>query len=189
VPIEINGQKVIADQGIRPDTSAQALAQLEPAFVPGGKMTAGNSSQISDGASALLLMSADRAEMLGVHPRARVIDHTAVGVDPVLMLTGPIPATQRLLRRNGLAIDDLDRVEVNEAFAPVVAAWQRELGADLDRVNANGGAMAIGHPLGASGARLATTLLHELERSDTTLDLVTMCCSGGLGIATLIERI
>ena len=134
-------------------------------------------------------MSREKAEELGVTPRARLADQTTVGVDPVLMLTGPIPATQKLLQRNGMAMDDIDLVEINEAFAPVVAAWQRELSSDMDRVNVNGGAMALGHPLGSTGARLITTLLHELERSDQEWGLVTMCCGGGLGTGTLIQRV
>jgi acetyl-CoA acyltransferase len=177
------------DQGIRPSTNAETLAGLKPAFREGGKITAGNASQISDGAAAVLLMSSDKCSELGLTPRARVVDYTTVGVDPVLMLTGPIPATSRMLSRNDLRIDDLDLIEVNEAFASVVLAWQREHGADLDRVNVNGGAIAIGHPLGSSGARLLTTLLHELERQDKEIGLVTMCCGGGLGTATLIQRL
>ena len=144
---------------------------------------------MSDGAAAVLLTSPETAGGLGLTPRARIVDQVAVGVDPVTMLTGPIPATRRILERNGLRIEDIDLFEVNEAFASVVAAWQRELGADLDRVNVNGGAMALGHPLGSSGARLVTTLLHELERSDGELGLVTMCCAGGLGTATLVQRL
>jgi len=189
VPFPVNGETYVADQGIRPDTDIAKLAALKPAFKEDGKITAGNSSQISDGAAAVLLMERGKAEALGLEPRARVIDQTTVGVDPVIMLTGPIPATRKLLGRNGMTIDDIDLVEINEAFAPVVAAWQRELGADMDRVNVNGGAMALGHPLGSTGARLLTTLLHELERSDKQLGLVTMCCGGGLGTGTLIERV
>jgi acetyl-CoA acyltransferase len=189
VPMRVNGDTFVTDQGIRPDTSLEALSGLRPAFKADGKITAGNSSQISDGAAAVLLMSADKAGELGVTPRARIMDHTTVGVDPVMMLTGPIPATAKLLERNGLTIDDVDLVEINEAFAPVVAAWMRETGADLDRVNVNGGAMALGHPLGSTGARLITTLLHELERADKQIGLVTMCCAGGLGTATLIQRV
>ena len=177
------------DQGIRPETDADVLGRLKPAFKEGGVITAGNASQISDGAAAVLLMSASRCADLGLRPRARVVDYTTVGVDPVLMLTGPIPATRQILERNDLSIDDIDLIEINEAFASVVAAWQRELDADLERVNVNGGAIAIGHPLGSTGARLLTTLLHELERSDKELGLVTMCCGGGLGTATLIQRI
>jgi acetyl-CoA acetyltransferase family protein len=152
-------------------------------------VTAGNASQISDGAAALLLMSADRAKALGVTPRARIVDQTTVGVDPVIMLTGPIPATRKLLERNGMTIDDIDLVEINEAFASVVAAWRRELEPDMDRVNVNGGAIALGHPLGSTGARLITTLLHELERSDKEVGLVTMCCGGGLGTGTILQRV
>jgi acetyl-CoA acetyltransferase family protein len=188
VPIEAGGTLVTTDQGIRPETTLEGLSALKPAFKEGGRHTAGNSSQVSDGAAAVLLMSAERAEELGLTPRARIVDQTTVGVDPVLMLTGPIPATRRILERNGLAIGDLDLVEINEAFASVVLAWERELAPDPDRVNPNGGAIAIGHPIGATGARLLTTLLHELERTDGRLGLVTMCCGGGLGTATLIER-
>jgi len=189
VPVGVNGHTVAADQGIRPDTSLEKLAALKPAFKPDGKVTAGNSSQISDGAAALLLMSRERADALGLRPRARIVDQTTVGVDPVIMLTGPIPATRKLLERNGMTVGDVDRFEVNEAFASVVAAWRRELDPDMDRVNVNGGAMALGHPLGSTGARLLTTLLHELERSDTEVGLVTMCCGGGLGTGTLIQRL
>jgi len=189
VPVGVNGHTVAVDQGIRPDTSLEKLAALKPAFKPDGKVTAGNSSQISDGAAAVLLMSRERADALGLRPRARIVDQTTVGVDPVIMLTGPIPATRKLLERNGMTVGDVDRFEVNEAFASVVAAWRRELDPDMDRVNVNGGAMAIGHPLGSTGARLLTTLLHELERSDTEVGLVTMCCGGGLGTGTLIQRV
>jgi acetyl-CoA acyltransferase len=179
----------VTDQGIRPGTSIEALSELKPAFKPDGKITAGNSSQISDGAAAVLLMSAEKADALGVTPRARIVDQTTVGVDPVLMLTGPIPATQRILDRNGIGIEDIDLIEINEAFASVVAAWYREHRPDMDRVNVNGGAIALGHPLGSTGARLMTTLLHELERSEGRTGLVTMCCGGGLGTGTLIERV
>ncbi|HEY1478986.1 MAG TPA: thiolase family protein, partial [Gaiellales bacterium] len=189
VPFATNGTTRLTDQGIRPDSSLAALAALKPAFKPDGRVTAGNASQISDGAAAVLLMSREKAEQLGCTPRARIVDQTTVGVDPVIMLTGPIPATRKLLERNGMAIGDVDLFEVNEAFAPVVAAWRRELEPDMDRVNVNGGAMALGHPLGSSGARLLTTLLHELERSDAELGLVTMCCGGGLGTGTLIQRL
>ena len=189
LPFATNGETRVTDQGIRPDTSLEALAALKPAFKPDGRITAGNSSQISDGAAAVLLMSRDKAAELGCVPRARIVDQTTVGVDPVTMLTGPIPATRRLLERNAMAIADIDLIEINEAFAPVVAAWQRELSPDMDRVNVNGGAMALGHPLGSTGARLLTTLLHELERSDGEYGLVTMCCGGGLGTGTLIQRV
>jgi acetyl-CoA acetyltransferase family protein len=188
VPIQVNGTKAVADQGIRPDTSIEALAALKPAFKEDGKVTAGNASQISDGAAAVLLMAREKAEALGLKPRARILDQTTVGVDPVIMLTGPIPATQKLLERNGMAIGDIDLFEINEAFSSVVAAWRREVDPDWDRVNVNGGALALGHPLGSSGARLITTLLHELERSDKEIGLVTMCTAGGTGTGTLIQR-
>jgi acetyl-CoA acyltransferase len=189
IPFQVNGSTYVTDQGIRPDTSLETLSGLKPAFKEDGKITAGNSSQVSDGAAAILLMERAKAESLGLKPRARVVDQVTVGVDPVIMLTGPIPATRKLLERNGMTMDDIDLVEINEAFAPVVAAWQRELDPDMDRVNVNGGAMALGHPLGSTGARLLTTLLHEMERSDKSVGLVTMCCGGGLGTGTLIERI
>jgi acetyl-CoA acyltransferase len=189
VPMSVNGSVLTTDQGIRPDTSLEALSQLKPAFKDDGKITAGNSSQISDGAAAVLLMTREKADSLGLQPRARILDHTTVGVDPVLMLTGPIAGTKKILDRNNLTLDDIDRIEINEAFASVIAAWQIELEPDMDKVNVNGGAIAIGHPLGSTGARLLTTLLHELERSDTDLGLVTMCCGGGLGTNTLIQRI
>ena len=189
IPFTVNGDTYVTDQGIRPDTTLERLAELKPAFKPDGKITAGNSSQISDGAAAVLMMSREKAQELGVDPRARIMDQTTVGVDPVIMLTGPIPATQRLLERNGMRIADVDLIEINEAFAPVVAAWRREIQPDMDRVNVNGGAMALGHPLGSTGARLITTLLHELERSDRETGLVTMCCGGGLGTGTLIQRV
>src|SRR5919198_5889725 len=189
IPFAVNGDTYVSDQGIRPDTTLEALAGLKPAFKPDGKITAGNSSQISDGAAAMLLMSADKARELGVTPRARIVDQTTVGVDPVMMLTGPIPATRKLLERNGMNIGDIDLFEVNEAFAPVVLAWMRELSPDMDRVNVNGGAMALGHPLGSTGARLLTTLLHEMERTDAETGRVTMCCGGGLGTGTIIQRV
>jgi acetyl-CoA acyltransferase len=189
LPYAVDGTTFSTDQGIRPDTSLEGLAELKPAFKPDGLVTAGNASQVSDGAAAVLLMSRERADELGVRPRARVVDQTTVGVDPVLMLTGPIPATRKILARNRMTLDDVDLVEINEAFASVIAAWERELEPDTDRVNVNGGAIAIGHPLGSTGARLLTTLLHELERRDAERGLVTMCCGGGLGTATLIERV
>jgi acetyl-CoA C-acetyltransferase len=179
---------VARDEGLR-DTTIEALAGLKPVARPDGVHTAGNSSQISDGASAILMMTADKAAALGLTPRARVVDTCLVGVDPVLMLTGPIDATQRLLERTGMTIADIDLFEVNEAFASVVLAWQRDVGADLDRTNPNGGAIALGHPLGATGGFLMTKALHELERSDKTTALVTMCCGGGLGTGTIIERL
>lgn len=177
------------DQGIRANTSLEALAGLRPAFKEGGVITAGNSSQISDGAAAVLLASASAAARLGLKPRARLVDHLTVGCDPVLMLEGPIPATAAILSRQRMNLSDLDLIEVNEAFAPVVAAWLREHRTDMERVNVRGGAIALGHPLGSSGARLITTLLHTLEDHDAQFGLVTMCCAGGLGTATLIEQI
>jgi acetyl-CoA acyltransferase len=189
VPFAVNGDTYVTDQGIRPDTNLEALSQLKPVFKPDGKITAGNSSQISDGAAAVLLMSAGKAKDLGLTARARIVDQTTVGCDPVKMLEGPIPATRKILERNGMKIDDIDLIEINEAFATVVAAWKRELSPDMDRVNVNGGAMALGHPLGSTGARLITTLLHELERSDKEIGFVTMCCGGGLGTGTLIQRV
>jgi len=189
VPMEAGGDTVIADQGIRPGTDLETLAGLRPAFREGGKITAGNASQISDGAAAVMLTSRGKAKELGLRPRARIVDQVAVGVDPIIMLTGPIPATRKLLERNRMSIGDVDLFEVNEAFASVVAAWERELRPDPERVNVNGGAMAIGHPLGSSGARLVATLLNELERSDGEVGLVTMCCGGGIGTGTLIERL
>ncbi len=181
VPFSVNGDTYSTDQGIRPETSIEVLSQLKPAFKEDGKITAGNSSQVSDGAAAVLLMTREKADALGLKPRARIFDQTTVGVDPVIMLTGPIPATRKLLERNGMTMDDIDLVEINEAFASVVAAWRRELDPDMDRVNVNGGAIALGHPLGSTGARLITTLLHEMERTDKEMGLVTMCCGGGLG--------
>lgn len=189
VPVAVDGTTVASDQGVRPDTSLEALAALTPAFIDGGRVTAGNASQISDGAAALLLADRETARALDLPVRARVADHTTVGVDPVLMLEGPVPATRKLLARNALAAGEIDRWEVNEAFASVLAMWQREIPADPATVNVNGGAIALGHPLGASGARLLTTLVHELERADAQRGVVTMCCRGGLGTATLIERV
>ena len=188
IPFAVNGDTYVTDQGLR-ETTLEGLAGLKPAFKEDGKITAGNSSQVSDGAAGVLLMARERADALGLKPRARIYDQTTVGVDPVIMLTGPIPATRKLLERNGMTMDDIDLVEINEAFASVVVAWQRELNPDMDRVNVNGGAIALGHPLGSTGARLITTLLHELERTDKEMGLVTMCCGGGLGTGTLIERI
>ena len=189
VPMQLNGEAIVKDQGIRPDTTLEALSELKPAFKPDGKITAGNASQISDGAAAVLLMSREKADALGVTPRARVLDQTTVGCDPVKMLEGPIPATAKILERNGMAIGDIDYIEINEAFAPVVAAWRREHSPDMSRVNPRGGAMALGHPLGSTGARLITTLLHELEDDDKDIGFVTMCCGGGLGTGTLIQRV
>ena len=177
------------DEGIRPDTSLEKLAVLQPSFGEGGVHTAGNSSQISDGAAALLLMSAAKARELGVKPRARIVAQLVVGSDPVLMLTGPITATPQVLERAGLKLAEIDRIEINEAFASVVLAWEKELRPDMRKVNVNGGAIALGHPLGCTGAKLMTTLLHELERTGGRYGLQTMCCGGGLGTATIIERL
>ena len=189
IPYAVNGDTFVTDQGIRPDTNLEKLAELKPAFKEDGKITAASSSQISDGAAAVLLMTREKAEGLGLEPRARIVDQTTVGVDPVIMLTGPIPATTKILERNNMKLDDIDLIEINEAFASVVAAWRREHEPDMDRVNVNGGAIALGHPVGSTGARLVTTLLHELERSDKEIGFVTMCCGGGLGTATLIQRV
>ena len=188
-PFSVNGDTYTTDQGIRPGTTVEKLAELKPAFKEDGKITAGNSSQVSDGAAAVLLMTREKADELGLRARAKILDQTGVGVDPVMMLTGPIPATTALLERNSMSIDDIDLVEINEAFASVVLAWEREHSPDMDRVNVNGGAIALGHPLGSTGARLTTTLLHELERTDQEIGLVTMCCGGGIGTGTLIQRV
>jgi acetyl-CoA acyltransferase len=182
-------ERVTSDEGIRPDSSVETLAKLKPAFKEGGKVTAGNSSQITDGASAVLIMSEERALKLGYRPRARFHAFALAGVDPVTMLTGPIPATTKILERTGLTLDDIDLIEINEAFASVVLAWQREHKVDLEKVNVNGGAIALGHPLGASGAKLCATLLNELERIDGRYGLLTMCEGGGLANATIIERL
>jgi acetyl-CoA C-acetyltransferase len=179
---------VSRDEGPR-ETTLEGLAKLKPVARPDGVHTAGTSSQISDGAAAVLLATAERVAQLGLTPRARIKDSLLVGSDPELMLTGPIPATRALLERNGLTLDDIDLVEINEAFASVVLAWQRELDADLDKVNVNGGAIALGHPLGATGAVLITKAVNELERRDGTYALVTMCCGGGLGTGMLVERV
>jgi acetyl-CoA acetyltransferase family protein len=189
VPMTLDGQIRSTDQCVRPDTTVETLANLKPAFrKEGGRITAGSSSPISDGAAAILLCSQDAAHRLGLRTRARIVDQTTVAVDPIIMLTGPIPATRKLLQRNDLGIDDIDLFEVNEAFSSVVLAWQRELNPDLDRVNVNGGAIALGHAVGATGARLIATLIPELDRREADLGLVTMCCGGGLGTGTLIQR-
>jgi acetyl-CoA C-acetyltransferase len=180
--------RVDRDEGMR-DTTLETLANLKSVAREDGVHTAGNSSQISDGAAAVLMMTRQKAEALGLTPLARIVDTCLVGVDPVLMLTGPIDATRHLLARNNLAMTDIDIVEINEAFASVVLAWQRELGTDLDGVNPNGGAIALGHPLGGTGAILTTKAVHELHRADKNLAVVTMCCGGGLGTGTLIERL
>lgn len=176
------------DEGLR-DTTLEKLAGLKPVARENGVHTAGSSSQISDGAAALLLTTPEKAESLGLKPRARIVDTCLVGVDPVLMLTGPIDATRRLLDRTGLSIDDIDTFEINEAFASVVLAWAKELDVPMEKVNPNGGAIALGHPLGATGAVLLTKALHELERTDGRYGLVSMCCGGGLGTGTIIERL
>jgi acetyl-CoA acyltransferase len=178
-----------ADEGIRPDTTVETLAKLKPAFKPDGTVTAGNSSQITDGASAVLIMSEEKASALGLTPRARFHAFSVVGVDPVTMLTGPIPATKKVLERAKLTLDDIDLVEINEAFASVVLAWEKELHADMDKVNVNGGAIAIGHPLGCSGTKLMSTLLNELERTGGRFGLQTMCEGGGMANGTIIERL
>jgi acetyl-CoA acyltransferase len=177
------------DETIRRDTSQEKLAKLKTSFRPDGRITAGNASQISDGAAAVLLMSESAAHRLGVEPRARIRGLTTVGSDPTLMLTGPIAATQKVLQRAGLRKDDIDLYEVNEAFACVPLVWMRELGIGSDRLNVNGGAIALGHPLGASGARIMTTLLHELERRKARFGLQAICCAGGMGTATILERL
>jgi acetyl-CoA acetyltransferase family protein len=186
-----DGQMVTADEGLR-DTTMETLAALKPAFrseEEGGRVTAGNSSQITDGASALLIMSEERARRLGLRPRARFVSFALAGDDPRLMLTAPSPATPRALAKAGLTMDDIDLVEINEAFASVVLAWEKELHPDMSKVNVNGGAIALGHPLGASGARLMTTLLNELERTGGRYGLQTMCEGGGMANATIIERL
>ncbi|MBY0240203.1 MAG: thiolase family protein [Burkholderiaceae bacterium] len=179
-----------ADETIRRDTSLEKLATLKTSFRPeGGRITAGNSSQISDGAAALLLMSADKVQELGLKARARIRAVTSVGSDPTLMLTGPIAATRKVLQLAGLTLDDIDLFEVNEAFGSVPMVWMREIGVPHDKLNVNGGAIALGHPLGASGARIMTSMLHELERRQGRFALQTICCAGGMGTATIIERL
>ncbi|MCU1395141.1 MAG: putative acetyl-CoA acyltransferase [Ilumatobacteraceae bacterium] len=179
---------VSKDEGLR-ETTLEKLATLKPVARENGVHTAGNSSQISDGAAAVLIMTEEKAAELGLTPRARIIDTCLVGVDPVLMLTGPMDATKKLLERTGLAIGDIDVFEINEAFASIVLAWSREVGADLDKTNPNGGAIALGHPLGATGAFLITKALYELERTEGRYGLISMCCGGGLGTGTIIERL
>ena len=193
VPINAPGEGgevlVSVDEGIRPDSNVEKLATLKPAFKEDGVITAGNSSQITDGASALLIMSEEKANALGLKPRARFHTFALAGVDPVMMLTGPIPATTKVLERAKMSLDQIDLVEINEAFAPVVLSWEKEHHPDMAKVNVNGGAIALGHPLGASGARLMTTLLNELERSGGRYGLQTMCEGGGMANATIIERL
>src|SRR5690349_3434516 len=191
LPVDIsNGQPEMftKDEGIRATANYEATAALQPAFNPEHNITAGNSSQISDGAAAVLLMSLEKAKELGLKPRARIRAQAVVGTDPVLMLEGPIPGTAKVLQRAGLELSSIDLFEVNEAFASVVLAWQKETGADLKKTNVNGGAIAMGHPLGASGAILMNRLLYELERRDLRYGLETMCCGGGLGTTTIIDR-
>lgn len=189
--LDADGAMMSTDEGIR-ETSREKLAMLQPAFRPvekGGRITAGNSSQITDGAAAMLIMSEDQAKKLGLTPRARFVNFALAAEDPRFMLTAPIPATQRVLQRSGLTMDDIDLVEINEAFAAVVLAWEKELHPDMSKVNVNGGAIALGHPLGASGARLMSTLLGELERTGGRYGLQTMCEGGGMANATIIERL
>jgi len=191
-PVPVETEKgvvhVSRDEGIRPETSLEKMATLKPAFKPDGVITAGNSSQISDGAASVLIMERGLAERLRLRPLARFVAFALAAEDPVIMLSAPISATRKILERAHLALDDIDRVEINEAFASVVLAWQRELHADLSKVNVNGGAVALGHPLGASGARLMTTLVHDLQRSGGRYGLQTMCEGGGMANATLLER-
>jgi acetyl-CoA acyltransferase len=193
VPVEVkdNGSShvVDTDEGPRRETSYEKISSLAPAFEPEGMITAGNSSQISDGAAAVLVMSEEKAKQLGLKPRARIVATAAVGTDPTLMLEGPIPATAKVLKKAGLELKDIDLFEVNEAFAAVVLAWLKETGADPEKVNYNGGAIALGHPLGCSGAKLITTVLNELERQDARYGLVTMCIGHGMGTGTIIERL
>ncbi|NNN19188.1 MAG: thiolase family protein [Acidimicrobiaceae bacterium] len=183
------GEIISFDEGIRSDTSLEKLTSLKPAFKENGKITAGNSSQITDGASAALIMSESMANKLNLKPRARFVAFSLAGVDPITMLTGPIPATQRILAKSKFRLDDIDLIEINEAFASVVLAWEKELKPDMERVNVNGGAISLGHPLGASGTRLLATLLNELERSGGKLGLQTMCEGGGQANAMIIERL
>jgi acetyl-CoA acetyltransferase family protein len=193
VPITVTGEEgdqvFAADEGIRPDSSLEKLATLKPAFKPDGVITAGNSSQITDGSAAMLIMSEEKANQLGLKPRARFHTFALAGVDPVMMLTGPIPATAKALERAKMSIDQMDLIEINEAFAPVVLSWEKEHHPDMTKVNVNGGAIALGHPLGCSGARLMATLLNELERTGGRYGLQTMCEGGGMANATIIERL
>jgi acetyl-CoA acetyltransferase family protein len=190
IPFELDGQVRTSDQTVRPGTDADTLAGLRPAFrKEDGRITAGTSSPISDGAAGVLLASRAAVDRHGLTPRAVVVDQTTVGVDPVIMLTGPIPATHKLLERSGLGVADIDLFEINEAFGSVVLAWERELKPDPERVNVNGGAIALGHPVGATGARLIATIVAEMERRDAELGLVSMCCGGGLGTGTVLARV
>ncbi len=191
VPVDVDGETVMMtrDEGIREGSTAEKLATLKPAFKEDGKITAGNSSQISDGAAAVLIMSREKAEELGLKPRAVFRHFALAGTDPVTMLKGPIPVTKKILDKSGMDIEDIDLFEINEAFASVVLAWQKETGADLDKVNVNGGAIALGHPLGCSGAKLMTTLVNELERTGGRYGYQAMCEGGGLANGTIIERV
>jgi acetyl-CoA acyltransferase len=193
LPIKVTGEQgeevVAQDEGIRPDSTVETLAKLKPAFKPDGVITAANSSQITDGAAAVLIMTEEKASELGLKPRARFHTFALAGVDPVMMLTGPIPATTKVLERAKMTLDEIDLVEINEAFAPVVLSWEKEHHPDMSKVNVNGGAIALGHPLGASGARLMATLLNELERTGGRWGLQTMCEGGGMANATIIERL
>jgi acetyl-CoA acyltransferase len=184
-----DGVMMTADEGIRPDSSLESLAKLKPAFLPEGGVTAGNSSQITDGAAALLIMSEEMAAKLGLKPRARFVQFALAAEDPRMMLTAPIPATHKVLAKAGMTLDQMDVIEINEAFASVPLAWQREFNVDMSKVNPNGGAIALGHPLGCSGARLMTTLLNELERTGGRYGLQTMCEGGGMANATILERL
>jgi acetyl-CoA acetyltransferase family protein len=190
IGLDLDGEVRTSDQGVRPGTTMQDLAGLKTIFRPeNGQVTAGSSSPLTDGAAGVLVASDRAVDEHGLRRRARILDQTTVAVDPTLMLTGPIPATRKLLERNGMTMADIDLVEVNEAFSSVVLAWERELKPDMDRVNVNGGAIALGHPVGATGSRLFATLLAEMERTDVEIGLVTMCCGGGLGTATLVQRV
>lgn len=191
IPVELDEDRIVSvDEGVRRDTSVEKLAELQASFQPDtGVVTAGNSSQISDGASGILLMSEDKAKELGLTPRARIVARVEVGYDPVEMLTGVIPATEKVLEKANLTIEDMDSVEINEAFASVVKAWEKEIEPDMSKVNPRGGAIALGHPLGASGARLATTLLHTLEDTDGKYGLQVMCIGFGMATATIIEKL
>ncbi|AWI12345.1 3-ketoacyl-CoA thiolase [Caldibacillus thermoamylovorans] len=189
LPFRENGQEIKTDEGIRRDTNLQKLSELTPSFNPSsGVITAGNSSQISDGAAGVLMMSYEKAKQLGLKPRAKIIARSVVGIDPVMMLTGVIPATEKVLKKAGLTLDQMDVIEINEAFASVVKAWAKELKPDMKKVNPRGGAIALGHPLGASGARIMTTLLHTLEDMDGKYGLQVMCIGFGMATATIIEK-
>ncbi|WAH36204.1 thiolase family protein [Alicyclobacillus dauci] len=191
IQVEKDGASILVneDEGIRPNTTVERLGELKPAFIDNGKITAGNSSQISDGASAVLVMSRKKASDLGLKPRARILARGVIGADPTLMLTGPIPLTKLILEKAGLSVRDIHVFECNEAFAAVTLAWMKELQPDIQKVNPRGGAIALGHPTGASGARIMTTLLHELEDMDKELGLQVMCCGGGMATATIIQRV